>query len=287
MVAAALPLLVETSWMQEHLSDPDLRIFDCSVNLALVDGVMKAESGRPAWETGHIPGSGFADLLEDLSDRASRLPFMLPPAAQFEEAMSRYGVGNEHRVILYDAGNHSWATRVWWMLRVFGFDNASVLNGGWRKWSTESRPVSTEPCRYPPAKFTARPRPDLVADKSKVQQLINSPDACVINALSAEAHAGKVQMTARPGRIPGSKNVPAASLINPTTGTYLPLEDLRDRFKVVGALDAGTVVTYCGGGIAATSDAFALHLLGAKNVAVYDGSLTEWSQDPSLPMETD
>jgi thiosulfate/3-mercaptopyruvate sulfurtransferase len=287
MVAAALPLLVETSWMQEHLSDPDLRIFDCSVNLTLVDGVMKAESGRPAWETGHIPGSGFADLLEDLSDRASRLPFMLPPAAQFEEAMSRYGVGNEHRVILYDAGNHSWATRVWWMLRVFGFDNASVLNGGWRKWSTESRPVSTEPCRYPPAKFTARPRPDLVADKSKVQQLINSPDACVINALSAEAHAGKVQMTARPGRIPGSKNVPAASLINPTTGTYLPLEDLRDRFKVVGALDAGTVVTYCGGGIAATSDAFALHLLGAKNVAVYDGSLTEWSQDPSLPMETD
>lgn len=286
MVAAALPLLVETSWMQEHLSDLDLRVFDCSVNLTLVDGVMRAESGRPAWEAGHIPGSGFADLIEDLSDRSSHLPFMLPPAEQFEQAMSRYGVGNEDRVILYDTGNHAWATRVWWMLRVFGFDNAAVLNGGWRKWSAENRPVSTEPSRYPPAKFSARLRRELVADKSQVQEFVNSPHVCLINALSTEAHTGKVQLTPRPGRIPGSKNVPAASLIDPVTGTYLPLEELRDKFKAIGALDAGTIVTYCGGGIAATSDAFALHLLGAKHVAVYDGSLTEWSQDPALPMET-
>jgi thiosulfate/3-mercaptopyruvate sulfurtransferase len=287
MVAAALPLLVETSWLQEHLGDPDLRIFDCSVALTLVDGAMRAESGRAAWAEGHIPGSGFADLIEDLSDSTSPLPFMLPSDRQFAEAMSRYGVGNQHRVVLYDTGTHSWATRLWWMLRVFGFDNASVLNGGWRKWSAEKRPAATDVPAYPATSFVARRRPELVADKSGVRELLGAPDACLINALSAEAHSGKVQLTTRAGRIPGSTNVPAASLVDPTTGAYLPLDELRKRFEASGALDARRVVAYCGGGIAATSAAFILHLLGASDVAVYDGSLTEWSRDPTLPMETD
>lgn len=287
MVAAAVPSLVETSWLQDHLEDPALRIFDCSVGLTLVDGTMRAESGRSVWAAGHIPGSGFADLIEDLSDRTAKFPFMLPSDAQFAEAMSRYGVGSEHRVVLYDTGTHSWATRLWWMLRVFGFDNASVLNGGWRKWSSEKRPVSTEARRYPMAKFIARRRPELVAHKTAVQELLHAPGACLINALSAEAHSGKVRMTTRAGRIPGSANVPAASLVDSVTGAYLPLDELRRRFKATGALDASRVVTYCGGGIAATSDAFILHLLGVKDVAVYDGSLTEWSSDANLPMETD
>jgi thiosulfate/3-mercaptopyruvate sulfurtransferase len=287
MVAAALPLLVETSWLEEHLHEPDLRIFDCSVTLTLVEGAMRAESGRLAWAAGHIPGSGFADLIEDLSDHASTLPFMLPPDAQFADTLSRYGVGNDTRVVLYDTGTHGWATRVWWMLRVFGFDAAAVLNGGWRKWTAEKRPVSTAASSYAPAKFTAKRRPELVADKTQVQEILGDSGVCLINALSAEAHSGKVKLAPRSGRIPGSKNVAAASLVDPATGAYLPLEELRNRFQATGALDAGKVVTYCGGGISATSDAFVLHMLGAKNVAVYDGSLTEWSYDPALPMETD
>jgi thiosulfate/3-mercaptopyruvate sulfurtransferase len=108
----------------------------------------------------------------------------------------------------------------------------------------------------------------------------------LINALSADEHAGRVSRTARPGRIPGSGNVPAASLLDPATGAYLPLPQLREKFEAQGALDGRSVITYCGGGIAATSAAFTLVRLGVPDVAVYDGSLTEWSRDETLPMET-
>ncbi|MFO1409121.1 MAG: rhodanese-like domain-containing protein [Steroidobacteraceae bacterium] len=115
---------------------------------------------------------------------------------------------------------------------------------------------------------------------------VANPRVCTVNALSADEHAGRASRTARPGRIPGSGNVPAGSLIDPATGVYLPLEVLRAKFRAAGALDGGRVVTYCGGGIAATSAAFTLLRLGAPEVAVYDGSLVEWSADPALPLET-
>ncbi|MFO7278367.1 MAG: sulfurtransferase [Pseudomonadota bacterium] len=284
-IAAPAPL-VSTEWLAEHLHDPKLRIFDCSVTLVPVDGGVRAESGRAAWTTGHIPGSGFADLIHELSDRNTQLPMMMPPADQFAEVMGRYGVGPGTQVVLYDCSNHSWATRLWWMLRAMGFDDASVLDGGFRKWKAEGRPVSIEPPDYLPTTFVARPRPDVFVDKEHVKAALGSSDVRLINALSADEHAGRVSRTPRPGRIPGSGNVPASSLVDPETGTYLPIETLRAMFRDAGALDAGRVITYCGGGIAATSAAFTLVRLGVPHVSVYDGSLVEWSSDPSLPMET-
>jgi thiosulfate/3-mercaptopyruvate sulfurtransferase len=282
--------LVETAWLAAHLDDPELRILDCTVLFATDANGFRIAGGRDAWTQGHIPGSGFADLMQDLSDRNNPLPFMMPPAEQFAETMSRYGVGEGTRVVLYDACSdlwaHMWAARVWWMLRVCGFDQAAVLNGGLHKWTLEGRPISTDPCSYPPAEFTARLRPELLADTREVLATMEDSRTCVLNALTVEDHMGTVARYGRAGHIPSSVNVPTVALIDPVTHAYLPAAQLRAQFEAVGALGRERVITYCGGGIAASSDAFVLTLLGAPNVAVYDGSLFEWTADPTRPMET-
>ncbi|RPH73892.1 MAG: sulfurtransferase [Candidatus Rokuibacteriota bacterium] len=281
--------LVETDWLAEHLGDPDLRVLECTVFLHPAPdapGGFRVESGRAKWAEGHIPGAGFVDLQEELSDRASKLRFMMPPAAQFAEAMGRAGVGDGVRVILYDRNVTMWATRVWWMLRALGFDAAAVLNGGFRKWTLEGRPVATDAGTAAPRTFTPRPRPALMTDKAGVLGALGEAGACVLNALSEEQHRGTGGNTyGRSGRIAGSVNVPARDLVDPTTHAYLPADVLRAKFQAAGALDAKRVVTYCGGGIAASSDAFVLTLLGRDDVAVYDASLSEWANDPALPME--
>ena len=280
--------LVATDWLAQHLDDPAVRVLECTVNLVSDSAErsgFRVESGRAAWAAGHIPGAGFADLPTELSDRASSLRFMMPPAAQFAEAMSRHGVGDGVRVVLYDRAVNMWAARVWWMLRAFGFDRAAVLDGGWKKWTVEGRPVSTDAGARPARTFTPRSRPKLIADRAAVLAGIDNGATCVLNALSAEQHRGGGGHYGRPGRIRGSVNVPARDLVDPASHAYLPADELRKRFAAVGALQAGRVITYCGAGIAASSDAFVLAMLGRDDVRVYDGSLSEWSADPSLPME--
>jgi thiosulfate/3-mercaptopyruvate sulfurtransferase len=212
---------------------------------------------------------------------------MMPPAEQMAASMARLGVGEGTRVVLYDRSLNMWAARVWWMLHAVGFGDAAVLNGGWRKWTVEGRPTSTEPCTYPPARFVARPRLDLFVDKSAVLAGLGARATCILNALSEAQHKGTGGVTyGRAGRIAGSANVPAQSLVDPATHAYLPAAVLRECFAAAGVLEAGRVITYCGGGIAASSDAFVLTLLGHDHVSVYDASLSEWAADPSLPMET-
>src|SRR5512145_2883717 len=162
--------LVETDWLAAHLGDPGLRVLECTVFLLPADrpGTFRVESGRGKWAEGHIPGAGFADLQEELSDRASTLRFMMPPAAQVADVMGRLGVGQGVRVVLYDRAVNMWAARVWWMLRASGFDDAAVLNGGFKKWTLEGRPVATDAGARPARRFAPRPRPALMADKAGV-----------------------------------------------------------------------------------------------------------------------
>lgn len=283
--------LVETDWLAAHLGDPELRILDCTIDRLVTPAGAQIVSGRHLWEQGHIPTSGYADFALDLTDRDSTLPSMMPPAAQFAEAMGRYGVGDGTRVILYDGAKDSWpqmwSARVWWMLKVFGFDNAAVLNGGWHKWQLEGRPVSMDAAAtYPPAVFTVRYRPALIATKHDVLAGINDAATRLVNALPADVHAGLTTTFARAGHIPGSVNVPTVDLVDPVTHAYLPPEQLRAKFAEAGALDGDKAITYCRAGIAASSDALILTLLGQRDVAVYDASLAEWAADPSLPLAT-
>lgn len=283
--------LVSTEWLEGNLGDPTLRIIDSTVFLRppAPDAARQSyvqESGHATWAEGHIPGSVFADLAKDLSDPEARLPFTMPAPERFSAAMGALGVGDGHRVICYDANLSMWAARLWWMLRAMGFDNAAVLDGGMRKWKIEGRPLSAETASHPPATFTARPRPGLIAAKEDVLAAIEDGATCVVNALTPEQHRGDGPATyGRKGRIAGSVNVAAMSLVDRESGAYLPADTLRERFAGVGATGAERVITYCGGGIAATSDALVLTLLGHDNVAVYDGSMSEWAKDETLPME--
>lgn len=294
LTTTTVPALVETDWLHEHLDDPDLRILDCTVFLRFdpETGARNAESGRDEWAQSHIPGSAFADILTDLSETENpKFPMQMPSAEKFADSMSRLGVGDGTAVVLYDRAGNMWAARVWWMLRAFGFDNAGVLNGGWDKWVAENRPVTDEAPDVSPATFTPRPRPELIASKEEVRQSIEQGNRCILNALSPEDHAGKGPAKyGRAGRIPSSVNVPAmgdTGIVDPETGTYRSPDELRRRFADVGATNQDKVITYCGGGIAASSAAFALHLIGVDDVAVYDGSMSEWGNDPELPIERD
>jgi thiosulfate/3-mercaptopyruvate sulfurtransferase len=250
------------------------------------DGGYTFRPGREEYEAGHIPGAAFVDVLGELADKRSTLPMMMPPIEEFAETMSKHGVGEGTRVVLYDRGNHAWAARVWWTLRVAGFDDAAVLNGGFQKWVAEGRPVSKEPGKYPRGNFRPRPRPELMATKEHVLRSIGNKDVSLINALSPEEFRGEKTRFPRSGRIKGSSNVYCQSLIDPKTQAFLPEAELRKKFEATGALQAKQAITYCGAGIAASADALVLTLLGARNVAVYDGSMAEWTTDPSLPMET-
>ena len=279
--------LVETDWLADHLNNDDIRVLDCTAfNMPDGKGGIRAESGRASWEIEHIPGSGHADLVNDLSDQNASFRYMLPPVEQFAKAMSGYGVGANTRVILYDSTSGSWATRIWWMLRTFGFDAAYVLNGGLHKWKLENRALSTSPSTYPPAIFHAKPRTGLMADRLEVLAAIEDGSTCVINALSKDQHMGIGGANyGRPGRISNTVNVPAGDLIDPETHVYRSPDQLADRFANAGADKGSRVIAYCGGGIAASNDAFILTLLGYENVAVYDASMSEWAGDPSLPMQ--
>jgi thiosulfate/3-mercaptopyruvate sulfurtransferase len=174
------------------------------------------------------------------------------------------------------------------MLRAFGFDNAAVLDGGWEKWQAEGRPVSTAPCAYPPAKFVARPRPELFVGKEQVRAALADTGTVIVNALPPELHRGAgPSRYGRPGRVPGSVNVPAGRLLDRNTKTFVPLADAGVKFSAAGVESSKNVICYCGGGISATVDLFLLYQLGYKNLTLYDGSMGEWAKDNSLPIETD
>jgi thiosulfate/3-mercaptopyruvate sulfurtransferase len=284
--------LVQTDWLEAHCGDPNLRIFDCTTHLQRAEPDSEFPylivSGKADYDAGHIPGAGFLDIQGELSDNTTKLRFMAPSAGEFAAAMSSHGVGEGTRVVLYSAGNIMWATRVWWMLRALGFDNAAVLDGGWEKWRAEGRPVSTAPCVYPKAEFIARPRPGMFVGKAQVRTMLGDSGTVIVNALSPDLHAGKrPSRYGRPGRVPGSVNVPAATMLDSETKAFVPLEDASTKFEANGIGKSKNVVCYCGGGISATVDLFMLYQLGYKNLTLYDGSMGEWAKDESLPIETD
>lgn len=282
--------IVDGDWLEANLDDPELVILDATV--VLDPDTWNANSGRSAWEESHVPGSAFVDLIAEFSDPAGDvgLPegvraYRLPSPAAFAEAISAYGVSNGTPVVVYDTTAGMWASRLWWLLRVHGHENVAVLDGGWDRWHEEGRPESTEPApSRPNGNFEPSFRPELVATKEEVKAATSDENVALVNALWPELFRGEAKTPLdRPGRIPGSVNVPFTETAN-EDGTLKAPEEIRALFAEAGASD-GEIITYCGGGIAATYDALALATAGI-NAAVYDGSLVEWVADPELELET-
>ena len=283
--------LIETGALEASLGMRGLRIVDCTTWLKPAepgdDAPYRVVPGRAEYDAAHIPGAVFLDIQGAISDPDTRLRFMAPTAERFADAMGGLGIGDESRVVLYSAGSIMWATRVWWMLRAFGFERAAVLDGGWEKWKAEGRPVSSAPGEYPPARFTATPRPGQFVDREYVRSRLGDTGTAMVNALAPEFHLGAGESRyGRPGRIPGSVNVPAASLLDPSNGAFVPLDDARRLHEDAGISPDRHVVAYCGGGISATVGLFLLHQLGYRDLTLYDGSMGEWAYDPDLPIET-
>ena len=285
--------LIDTAALAASLGDPSLRVFDCTTYLEPTPAgsaePYNAVPGRKTFEEGHVPGAGFLDLQGEFSDPATHLHFMMPPAARLEAAFGRHGVGPGTRVVLYSIGTMMWATRFWWMLRALGFDHAAVLDGGLDKWKAEGRLLETgAPRGYPSAHFKAVPRAGLFVDAAAVRAAMARADTVTVNALGPQFHRGlEPSRYGRSGRVPGSVNVPAATLVDPATKGFTTLADAAAKFAAQGVSKDKRTICYCGGGISATIDLFLLHQLGHDDITLYDASMGEWAKAGSLPIETD
>jgi thiosulfate/3-mercaptopyruvate sulfurtransferase len=285
--------LMSTADLASLLEQPRLRVYDCTTYLETPppgsDDPYIAVPGRRTFEEAHIPGADFLDLQGEFSDLTTRLRFMMPPTAQLETAFGRHGLAGDTRVVLYSIGTMMWATRFWWMLRSLGFDGAAVLDGGFDKWRAEGRPTESGPASgYPSATFKASPRPGFFVDKRAVLAATKEPGTVIVNALGPQFHKGlEPSRYGRPGRVPGSVNVPAATLVNAATKDFTTLADAEAKFAAQDVARGKRVICYCGGGISATIDLFLLHQLGHDNITLYDGSMGEWARTESLPIETD
>jgi len=283
-------LLVSPQQLAAELKSPDTIVLDCTSTVVPAPGQtgFTVASGRQAFLNGHIPGAQFVDIERDISIPAEGLLFTLPPADLFGAAMTRLGIGAGSRVILYSTGQPGWAARVWLMLKAFGFDNAAVLNGGWQAWQKAGLAIAQgEPAVHPaPAEpFAWSLRSGVFVTTADVE---HRGAAALVNALGPDAFRGEAAISyGRPGRIPGSVNVPTASLADPQTGLYRSQAELEAIFSGAGVRSKDPVIAYCGAGVAASNVVFARFLTGAEAPsAVYDGSLLEWTKDGKREMET-
>lgn len=276
-----LDTLVTTDWLAAHLADPDLRVLDGSWHMP--------QTGRdPGREfiAAHLPGAVFFDI-DAIADRTTPLPHMLPDAATFARSVGELGVGDGDRVVVYDTRGVVSAARVWWTFRAFGHDRVAVLDGGLPKWRAEGRAIEAGVPAPIGRRFTARLRPDLVRSLDEMRRNLATRGEQVLDARSAGRFAGteaEPRAGLRGGHIPGSLSLPYERLYGPE-GTLLPPDALARAFRDARVDMARPVVTTCGSGVTAAVLALGLHVVGHRNVAVYDGSWTEWGGRDDTPVE--
>ncbi len=275
--------IVETDWLQSHLSSPDLIVLDGSWHLPTSGRDAKAE-----YRAEHIPGALFFDI-DDLSDEKSSLPHMLPSTVKFSSRMKKMGIGDGARIVVYDTLGIFSAARVWWTFRAMGHRDVAVLNGGLKKWKAEGRPLDDGPApkrserHYSPLQNT-----ELIRDLDEMKALLKKANGQIVDARPAgrfEGREAEPRAGLRSGHIPGARNVPSQTLLNPD-GTLKSAAEHAALFKAAGIDPAKPVVTTCGSGVTASMLALALAVLGQTNAAVYDGSWAEWGQDNGLPIAT-
>ncbi|PSW15772.1 hypothetical protein C9J01_01785 [Photobacterium rosenbergii] len=278
--------IVSTDWLEKHINDESLRIYDVSIFLTPNDPEpgYTFTSGYAKWSIEHIPGANFLDLLSEFSDAKAAMPYTMLPLELLADKAGQAGITNDSAVVLYSADSPMFAARMWWMLRSIGLDNVAILDGGWNKWKKENRATSDRAKAYPPSQLNLGPRSTMWVNKDDVIRAMEDDSICILNALESEVHNGEVNRYGRAGHIPGSQNVSYDSLIDNETGEFLPAQQLQERFSKLDVLDKPQVLIYCGAGVVAAMNALALTLLGHSDVRIYDGSMIEWASDSTLPL---
>jgi thiosulfate/3-mercaptopyruvate sulfurtransferase len=272
--------LISTAELAGRLADPGWFVADCRFELA------KPDVGRDAWRAGHIPGALHVDLERDLSapvtPTTGRHPLPSPDA--FAATLARLGISNETRVVCYDAGPGAYAARLWWMLRWVGHDAVAVLDGGFAAWTAEGRPVTTESAARAPARFTPRPRPEMVIDAAGVAAALARGET-LVDVRGAERFEGRVEpIDAVAGHVPGAVNLPFARNLG-ATGRFLGPDELAALWRSGAGSEPGRApICMCGSGVTACHGLLALEAAGIPGGRLYAGSWSEWIRDPARPV---
>src|SRR6476661_1780927 len=251
--------LVDTEWVAAHASDPNMRVVDMR---------------QTGYGDGHVAGAVY---LSPVAIRdANAPPTFLPTPAAFEALMSRLGIGDDTQVVAYDERGGVYAARLWWILNYFGHSNVALLNGGWLKWTAEHRPAVSDVPSPAAARFTARPRPELVATANDVLQSINTAGTKIVDARTAAEIEGRdLRGIKRGGFVESSVPVYWEDLLDPQAKTFKSADEIRKIFEGRGVLPSQKVIAYCQVGMRASVDLFALNLIGYSNLRNYYGAWEE------------
>lgn len=274
--------LVSTDWLERELGASDLRVVDATKFMAGTDRDARAE-----YEAGHIPGAVFMDLAE-LADTANPIENMAPPAEKFASRMQSLGLGDGSRIVIYDDSPLKSAARAWWLLKLFGAHDVALLDGGLAKWKAEGRPLEMGKQTLRHRHFTVWRDAKAVRTKEQMLENLALGAEQVVDARPAARFTGEERDPRpgmAPGHIPGSRSLPHGALFN-ADGTWKRGDALKAAFDAAGVDLDKPLVTTCGSGMTATVVAFGAHLLGKEDVAVYDGSWTEWGADAATPKAT-
>lgn len=263
--------LVSTQWLAEHLSSPDLVVIN-----SWMPPVTHPDA-PPVYPNAHIPGAVFFDVNE-ICDKTSDLPHMLPAPHVFSSAMRKLGIGDGQTLVVYDDFGFYSAPRVWWTLKAMGAERVHVLDGGFPKWRAEGRPFGDDTPRRIQSHFSARLNNGAVADLKQMRDAISGQTRQILDARSAERFAGEApepRAGLKTGHMPTALNLPFTELIQ-EDGTFAPKEKLAEAFRTAGVDLNRPVTTTCGSGVTAAILTLALTILGARDTALYDGSWAEW-----------